>query len=296
MMYGFYNREWIRELERLPKTERDKMLKSFGNQLVEHLLDMGFKEVWYCAMDEPSIPDATSAKTRNRLAFLKSLNTKLKLDVAINHYSPRLINALNNYIDVWVPTSSSGVCLALLNDIKSGEVHVSPATQVGFYQQCRYFSQPDKARRWGWLAALYGVEHYSIFAYNQTPHNAAYKLFVYDSKKNPKPTPALEGLRDGFEEYEYFEKLKTLTEKLSAKRNSLNKKKLAALKDAEKFIRDMVDVKRNTVFSFKTMPGGSGGGSWYDFTKPDRWQFLKVKGQVLKHIVELQKSSEGNNK
>ena len=285
LMYNFYNKNWFEPIKSLSK--KKELQKRFGRKLIQHLFDLGFKDVWYCAMDEPSVSDATKANTIRRLKLIKSLHPHLKLDIAINHYSPKLINVLNRYVDVWIP--SLELCNTLLEDIQSGIVKVDSTDEIAFYAQARYFSSPDRMRMLGWQAAWYGINSYSIFAYNQSSRNHPdWKIFVLDSKGYPVTTPAFEGLRDGFEDYEYWQQLKSELVSLEQIQNKLSPVQKKTFLQAKQFKKNVFAHKNNSKLNVKVVPGGNGGRQRYTFVNPNRWKFLAIKETLLRYIVELE--------
>jgi len=197
---GMWNDRWFAALSEEPPEQQLRTRHEFVRMLVDRLLELGFEEVVNYAIDEPSIAMATDPKFIERVQRLKQAAPRLKLHMTMNHYAPVIVEKLNPYMDRWTPNSN--VLITLLEDTGKGTAPIDAADQVGFYGGAWYSSLVDGCRLHGWRAAYHGVRYYTLFAYSATRRE--WRLYDFDSDGNPETTPALEGMRDGFEDFAYW--------------------------------------------------------------------------------------------
>ena len=284
LMYTLCRKEWLKLPSGEDLSDNKKVVKKLCHALVDHLMNLGFLEVWVNVMDEPSIEYALSDKNLKRLREIKEIHPKLKLATTMNHYSSKLITKLNPYIDVWIPSYSAGICERLLNEKSNDVVKVNNDDLVGFYEQGRFFSSQASMRAKGWQAAYSNVDFFAIFAYNQAPNNPDWQLFACDKAGVLGSTPALEGLRDGFEDFSYWRIFDELLEKSVGKIGKLSQTQLGILNRCKKF-KSKVFGK---LISMRRERGGHGGEAWMKIENPSAFTFQKIKSQLLANISILQ--------
>ena len=277
---------WFAALSDESEEARTAARTRFGHSLVEHLLELGFTDVWVYALDEPSIPDATKPETIARLRRLEDAHPRLRVHTTINHYAPMLVSKLNSVIDVWTPNSS--VCETMLEDIAKGVVTIDAADRIGFYRGGFLHSSPDVMRSYGWRAAFLGVKHYTVYAYNQGYGPERPYIIFGKGPNGPVTTPALEGLRDGFEDHAYWRRLLMLLEQTSTvDRATLTKQKRQAIADALSFRDRAFGTTADALIPLTPTPGGHGARPGHGFKQKDRHAFGRAKGVLLRHIAAL---------
>ena len=106
---------------------------------------------------------------------------------------------------------------------------------------------------------------------------------------HPQTTPALQGMRDGFEDFAYWRQfdlmLARATELDAAK---LSKKDFATLCGAQQFHQSVFDMSDNSPIPMHLNSSAPRPGPTVDDTKVDRWQLLAAKADLLRQMLALQ--------
>jgi hypothetical protein len=284
---GMWNDRWFSALSEEPPEQQLRTRHEFVRMLVDRLLELGFEEVVNYAIDEPSIAMATDPKFIERVQRLKQAAPRLKLHMTMNHYAPVIVEKLNPYMDRWTPNSN--VLITLLEDAGKGTAPIDAADQVGYYGGAWYSSLVDGCRLHGWRAAYHGVRYYTLFAYSATRRE--WRLYDFDSDGNPETTPALEGMRDGFEDFAYwrqFELMLAQARELDAAK--LSEKSRTALQEAKQFRERAFAMSDDSLVPMHVNRGGHGArpGPTVDGSKADRWRLLAAKAALLRQMVALE--------
>jgi len=201
--------------------------------------------------------------------------------VAINHYSQDLAKTLAPLIDIWSP--SPPIAQTMQKDLKDKDLSIL-SDGIGFYTGVFFNTSPDRVRSLGWLAARGGYRHYSIFAYHQQFKPGREWVLFCEGGDGVLSTPALEALRDGFEDYLYLNTLKQYIDRTG--KMPKDKKRGEALSAAEKLLDNIYKGKDGRL-KVEEKPGGHGSSSYYQITDPDRWQLSDLHSEIIKAIDNL---------
>ena len=228
----------------------------------------------------------TDPKFIERVQRLKQAAPHLKLHMTMNHYAPVIVEKLNPYMDYWTPNSN--VLITLLEDAGKGTVPIDAADQIGFYGGAWYHTVADACRVHGWRAAYHGVHHYSLFAYWAVRRE--WRLYDFDPDGNPETTPALEGMRDGFEDFAYwrqFELMLAQAREMDAAK--LPEKSRTALQEVQQFRERAFAMSDDSLVPMHVSRGGHGArsGPTVDGRKVSRWRLLAVKAELLRQMAVL---------
>ena len=295
---GYYNENWFSALSYEDPCQQAITRKEFGAMLCDHLLAYGFhgpdggadcndvdpNALWFYVLDEPSIAYATDPTTIAMLADIQSVHSAMKTHATLTHYSTSMVNTINSGIDVWTPALITGTCQTMLEDIDLGSVTIDAGEPIGFYRSAHYYDSPDLTRSYGWQAGYYGVDHYSLFAYTASTNLPPNKLFVIVDEQYV-PTVAFEGVRDGFEDYAYWQRLAMVLEEAeSIDPGSLTPQQQADLAAAQGFKA----ASYGSTIPLATTSGSHGARDWQEVDNPDRWTYRAVKVELLNHIAAVQ--------
>ncbi len=283
---GIWSEEWFKALSEETAQQQDRTRHEFVSLFVDHLYDMGFTEVWNYVIDEPSVPRATAGEFVERIRKLKQAAPRLKLHMTMNHYAPELVNTLNPYMDRWTPTST--MVVTLLEDARRGTISFDADDQIGFYGGGWYHNIVDLPRTIGWLAACHGVDYYSLFAYSAT--RSQWRMYDRDGAGVAQPTPAMQGIRDGFEDFAYWRQFEALLGRAEqVDLASLSPQSRAAIEKARQFHDKVFADGDDSLIPMHLSPGGNGArpGLTVNDTSISRWQLLTIKGQLLRHTDAL---------
>ena len=281
---SMWNDDWFSALSKESPDQQERTRHEFVPLFVDHLLELGFKEVVNYVIDEPTVAMATDPKFIERVKKLKQAAPRLKLHMTMNHYAPVIVEKLNPYIDLWTPNCP--LLITLLEDAGKGVVPMNVEDQFGFYSGGWYHSIVDLQRFFGWRAAYHGVHYYTFFAYWASRK----EWRLYDKGPDgPETTPSLEGIRDGFEDFAYwrqFELMFVQTTELDAP--TLSKKDRATIQEAQRFRERAFGMSDDSLVPLYVDGGRNGarGGPTVD-SKVTRWQLLAAKGELLRQMLAL---------
>ena len=280
---AMWNDHWFSALSEESPDQRQRTRHEFVRLFVDHLLELGFKEVVNYVIDEPTVAMATDPKFIERVKKLKQAAPRLKLHMTMNHYAPVIVEKLNPYIDRWTPNSN--VLITLLEDAGKAAVPMDAEDQVGFYSGGWYHTIVDFHRINGWRAAYHGVHYYTFFAYSAT--RKEWRLYD-EGPDGPETTPSLEGMRDGFEDFAYWRQFELMlaraTELDTAK---LSKKDRTALQEAQRFRERVFGMSDDSFVPLHATGGGHGARGGPTVDKATRWQLLAAKAELLRQMLAL---------
>jgi len=283
---ALWNDRWFTALNEESPEQQRQTRHEFVRLLVDHLLGLGFKEVVYYAIDEPSIAMATDPEFVARVRELRAAEPRLKIHMTVNHYAPILVRTLNPYIDYWTPNSN--VLITLLEDAAKGVVPIDEKDRVGFYGGGWYHTIADHRRADGWRAAYHRVAYYSLFAYSASRRE--WRLYDKGPDGQPQPTPALEGMRDGFEDFSYWRQFELLLEQAGqVEEAKLSAKSRKVLQNARAFRERAFNMSDDSLVPMRMNRGGHGArpGPTVDAQAVSRWRLLTAKSALLRHMLAL---------
>ena len=286
--------DWLSdELKKLPMEELEPLADELTRRFFQHILDLGYKEIWWYCIDEPTVERATDPKFVERLKSYNERFPMLRPHCALNHYRPRMVNLLNPYMDIWMVDQA--ILVQMKKDIAKGLIKIDQTDVLGCYGSGYYHHSPDAGVRNGaWLAAWQKSKYYAYFAYgSRYSEQSPYVCFATaDGKPGSMPfsTPGLEGVREGYEDLAYWHTLDVLLERLAKKKHSREQQKQIAA--AHAFRESLVaDTSEESLIPWTMGPANEGRGyeSQRSMQKKDRWLLRKVKGDLLRQIASIQK-------
>ena len=286
MSGSFFHDKWFAAFDGASEEILQNAQEAFKPIIIQHLYDVGFREVWFYSIDEPSVNYALSDKVIDYFSACRASSPRLKMHMTMNHYAPVLINELNQFMDIYTP--SRALCQTVLEDIASGAASIDSTDQVGFY--CGEFMnrKPDTGRMDGWFAAYNDLPFYSIFAYNfRTSRQPSWGLYA-DSSQGIVTTPPFECLRDGYEDYAYWKQFCHMLERVKdLDQTGLTDEQKLIIDNALALRTNMFGTDADAVLHMRVNPGSQGARSWHSFETEDRWQCLQAKGMVVQQIDAL---------
>ncbi|MBN1437232.1 MAG: hypothetical protein JW936_09160 [Sedimentisphaerales bacterium] len=297
LMAYLYKEEWFSALDYESEAQKLITRAEFGDVFVDHLNELGFggpgdsDDITIYALEEPDLLTMMDSGTHDDLAWLQNVNPNFKTLGTLNHYSTAAMNSLNPYLDVLCPAIPT--VELLLADIADNDVVLDAGDRVGYYGACSYFSGSDAGRAMGWRAAfLSDITYFGVFAYNQSPNNPDWKLFVNGLDGVPRTTPALEGLRDGFEDFGYWKKFDADLALASAiPFGSLSPAEQADLTSAQGFRAAVFSTDPSALVQLELttyVVSIIESYDYHEFVAPDCAVFRDVKGMLLSHIAALE--------
>ena len=291
LMHHLYNKQWLKPFADLPEERQVLLRRELARRLVQCLYDLGFNDVWMYTMDEPKVDYAVSEPVIEEFKEFRRVHPRLKFQISFNHYAPRMINALNPYIDVW--TANSKALSVFQEDREQGRIEIDPTDQVGFYRGTYYIESPDLARSHGWLAAFWRCDHYTLFAYHQgfVIPNRQWVCFARGPDGLPRSTPGLEGAREGFEDFVYWRTLDYWVEQVGKlpedRLSETDRRRL----DEARNLRDKMFGHTDAALVHLGVETRvhAGGRPWPRIRKPNRWDYVRGKAALLEHIARVQR-------
>jgi len=304
---------WYSALAGESEQERSRARDETVRRMVNYMKSLGFREIWYYPIDEPTIAEATKPETVERFRHCKQIHPDLKVNITGGYYSPEMWKTLNPMVDVWPPNRM--VCAMIRKDLEDGVIRLDPTDRLGIYGGLYYYTPPDAARGTGWDAAYLKAKHYLSFAYHQGYHPTVvpvghWKLYAPDGPVSkaapeaagddllsllvsgwgqPKSTPALEAAGDGFEDFAYWHTLEYLLARLDemdiAEFSPEQRKLIRAARTLRE--RTFRDSDKAPV-PLKMCWGAPGERSSPCLRYYDRWRFRATRAGLLRLIAKLQ--------
>ncbi len=281
---SLWNDGWFGALSDESPDQQLNTRYEFVPLLVDRLLELGFTEIANYTLDEPPVAKATSPDTIDWLRRAKTADPRLKVHMTMNHYAPVVVQTLNPYMDMWTPTMH--ILITLLEDVRAGTVPIDAGDRIGFYGGGWYHNIADPLRVSGWLAAFHGADYYTLFAYSATRHE--WRLYDRGPTGKACPTPAMQGMRDGVEDFRYWRQFELMV----AKANELDASTLsagdrAALDSARLFRQRVFGLSDESLLPMHLNPSAPRPGPTIDDIKVDRWRLLAAKAELLRQMVAL---------
>jgi hypothetical protein len=290
---GGVDPEWLSdEMKALPAEELASLKDELTRRFFQHILDLGYKEIWWYCIDEPSVERATDPKFIEMLKSHKQRFPMLRPHCALNVYRPIMANALNPYRDIWM--TDQGIVAQMQKDIAEGAIKIDSTDLLGPYGAGYYHSTPDGLRRHAWFAASRKTTYYAYFAYASKPAEKAHCFACPTGSHGGMPysTPALEGVREGYEDLAYWHTLDVMIDE-SDKQGNQNRSSeaKAAIAAARAFrARLQADTSEESLIPWAMSAASEHRGfAAHRRIQGDRWLFREVKGPLLRHIETLQK-------
>ena len=280
------------EMLALPPAELAELRDELTRLFFQHILDLGFEEIWWYSIDEPSIEQATDPAF---VAMLESYTNRfpmLRPHIALSRYNPAMYNLLDPSMEIW--QTDQGILAQIRKDEEAGLIAVENTDWLGFYGSAYYFHTPDGLRGGGWFAASLQATFYAWFAYCQafTPTTPYVCFATADGSLASMPlgTPALEGVREGFEDLGYWHTLDVLIERADTSGAALTPQQCKELEAARFFRESLVaQTSEASLVPWILHPGNDGRGFGpYPAMVSDRWLFRDLKGDMLGHIQALE--------
>lgn len=290
---GGVSEDWLSaELKSLPDEKRQALKNELTRRFFQHILDLGFREIWWYCIDEPPIEQATDPKFIKLLRSFKQEFPMLRPHCALNKYRPHLVTTLNPWMDIWMV--DGGVLTQMHKDIANGTIAIDATDAVGPYSSAYYHYSPDGLRGGGWAAAARKVTYFAYFAYGSrysksTPY-VSFSCPTGNHGTMPFSTPGLEGVREGYEDRALWHTLDVLLDRLETK-HDLTRRHRDRVVAARAFReRLLARTSEESLIPWKMRPAndGRGFGPHRIMQANDRWLLRRVKGDLLRHIESLQ--------
>ena len=282
------------ELKKLPEAELKSLKDELTRRMFQHVLDLGFKEIWYYCIDEPSIEQAMDPAFVEMLKSYRKRFPMLRPHAALSKYRPKMFNLLNPYIDIWM--TDGGILVQIRKDAAAGRIKLDETDWLGFYGGGYYFYSYGGMRSGGWGTAMQRLTYYAYFTYGSSyTKDRPWVCFATADgsiASMPLSTSALEGVRDGFEDLGYWHTLDVLLDHLDNPQKGKRPEQERQAIDAARAFRERLLAKtpQKSLIPWPLAAGNEGRGyEPYPGMHSDRWLFRKVKGQLLRHVETLQK-------
>ena len=282
---------WLsEEMKALSADELEALMEELSRRFFQHIIDLGFKEIWWYCIDEPSVERATDPKFVEMLKSYTEKYPMLRPHCALNVYRPIMVEVLNPYMDIWM--TDQGIVAQMERDIANGVIEIDDTDVRGPYGAGYYHHNPDGPRSTGWATAAQNITYYVYFAYGSKPAEKAHSFSCPSGSLGGMPysTPGLEGVREGYEDRAYWQTLDVLLEGL-AERHGLSPEQEEQIAAARAFRRSLsAEPPEDSLFSWRETPANEhrGFAAYRSPQAGDRWLLRRLKEPLLRHIKALQ--------